>query len=82
MLFWHIFCLFWCPVVSMVTFSSNLGNFERNKKKYEKLKKKYFNLKKNKKNLKIKKTPKKSVFFILKFFKKKIQKKIPNNPTF
>ena len=32
MLFWPIFCNFWCPVVTLVTFSSNLSNFERNAK--------------------------------------------------
>ena len=29
MLFWPIFGNFWCPVVTMVTFSSNRINFER-----------------------------------------------------
>ena len=32
MLFWPIFGNFWCPVVTLVTFSSNLRNFERNSK--------------------------------------------------
>ena len=31
--FWHI----WCPVVALVTISSNLSNFERNHKKKKKL---------------------------------------------
>ena len=33
LLFWPIFGIFWCPVVTLVTFSSNLSNFERNPKK-------------------------------------------------
>ena len=33
MLFWHIFGNLWCPVVTLVTFSSNISNFERNPKK-------------------------------------------------
>ena len=32
MLFWLIFGNFWCPVVALVTFSSNLSNFEKNPK--------------------------------------------------
>ena len=32
MLFLPIFGDFWCPVETVVTFSSNLSNFERNKK--------------------------------------------------
>ena len=32
MLFWPIFGNFWCPVVTVVTFSINLSNFERNQK--------------------------------------------------
>ena len=32
MLFWPSFGHFWCPVVTLVTFSSNLSNFERNPK--------------------------------------------------
>ena len=36
MLFWPIFGFFWCPVVTLVTFSSNLKNFERNPKKPKK----------------------------------------------
>ena len=36
MLFWPIFGNFWCPVVTLVTFSSNLGNFESNPKKPKK----------------------------------------------
>ena len=30
--FWPIFGNFWCPVVTLVTFSSNLSNFEKNTK--------------------------------------------------
>ena len=33
MMFWPIFVIFWCPVVTMVTFSSNISNFTRKKKK-------------------------------------------------
>ena len=33
MLFWLIFGNFWCPLVTWITFSSNLSNFERNPKK-------------------------------------------------
>ena len=33
MLFWTILGHFWYPVVTLVTFSSNLGNFEKNSKK-------------------------------------------------
>ena len=43
MLFWPVFGNFWCPVVTLVTFSSNISNFERNTKKTKKIKK---NLKK------------------------------------
>ena len=61
MLFWPIFGNFWCPVVTLVTFISNLSEFERNtkkpknlkkipklKKKIKKIKKKSKKLKKNK----------------------------------
>ena len=43
MLFWHIFGDFLCPVVTLVTLSSNISNFERNPKKYQrkKIQKKY-----------------------------------------
>ena len=40
MLFWPIFGIFWCPVVTLVTFSSNLSNFARIPKKPKKSKKK------------------------------------------
>ena len=33
---WPIFCNFWCPVVALVTFSSNLINFEKNPNKRDK----------------------------------------------
>ena len=36
MLFWTIFGNFWCPVVTLVTFSSNISNFEINTKKTKK----------------------------------------------
>ena len=57
MLFWHIFGILWCPVVSLVTFSSNLSNFERNPKKTKnpKISKKF---QKISKNPKIQKSPK------------------------
>ena len=40
MLFWPIFGNFWCPVVTLVNFSSNISNFERNTKKTKKIQKK------------------------------------------
>ena len=49
---------FWCPVVTLVTFSSNLSDFERNPKKPKKSKK---NPKIKKKNQKIKKIEKKKI---------------------
>ena len=62
MLFWPIFGDFWCPVETVVTFSSNLSSFERNQKKL-KNPKKIQNLKKiqkkSKKSRKSKKTSKK-----------------------
>ena len=39
MLFWPIFGDFWCPVVPVVTFSSNLSNFERKKEEKKSQKK-------------------------------------------
>ena len=36
LLFCPIFGDFWCPVVTLVTFSSNLSNFERNPKNLKK----------------------------------------------
>ena len=55
LLFWPIFRNFLCPVVTLVTFSSNLSNFERYPKKTrEKTREK--NPKKFKKNSKIKKS--------------------------
>ena len=52
MLFWPIFGNFWCPVVTLVTFSSNLSNFERNPQKTKKKKPKNQKISKNLKNLK------------------------------
>ena len=73
MLFWPISCHFWCLVVILVTFSSNLSNFENNPlKKIQKSKKQEKNKKKNKKIFrKLQKSP-------------KIQKsqKISKNPLF
>ena len=37
MLFWPNFGNFCCPVVTVVTFSSNLSNFERDQKKEDKI---------------------------------------------
>ena len=54
MLFWLIFGNFWCPVVTLVTFSRNISNFERNRKITKKNPKEIKNLK-IKKNFKIKK---------------------------
>ena len=51
MLFWPIFVHFWCPAVTLVTFSSNLSNFERNQRK---------KIPKISKNQKLEKNPKKS----------------------
>ena len=39
MLFWPIFDNFWGPLVTLVTFSSNISNFERNSKKPKKMQK-------------------------------------------
>ena len=50
MLFWLIFGNFWYPVVTLVTFSSNLSNFERNpppKKNPRKIRKLKKKIKKN-----------------------------------
>ena len=49
--------IFWCPVVAVVTFSSNLSNFERNQKKRKHPKKIPKNPKKSK-NQKMPKNPK------------------------
>ena len=54
MRFWPILGHFWCPVVTLVTFSSNSSNFERNPKN-QKISK---NLNKFKKIQKIQKNPK------------------------
>ena len=44
MLFWPIFGNLWCPVVTLVPFSSNLSNFEKNpKNKNKKFKNILFN---------------------------------------
>ena len=47
MLFWPIFGNFWCPVVTVVLFSSNLSSFERNPPKKNPIK-----IQKNSKNSK------------------------------
>jgi hypothetical protein len=54
-MFWPIFGNLWCPVVTVVTFSSNLRNLEINQKK--KTKKSQKKTQKNPKNSK--KNPKK-----------------------
>ena len=54
MLFWHIFGKFWCPVVSLVSFSSNLSNFERNPRKPKKSKDNFKKFQKNSKTKEIK----------------------------
>ena len=69
MLFWPIFENFWCPVVTLVTFSSNLRNFEWNPKNPPKSQKKPEKIPKIPKIPKIQKIQKKS-----KKFKKKIKK--------
>ena len=39
MLFWPIFGNFWCPVVTLVTFSSNISNNTKKTKKSKKIQK-------------------------------------------
>ena len=51
MLFWLIFGNFLCSVVTLVTFSSNLSNFERNAKKTQKQSEKLKKSKHQKKNI-------------------------------
>ena len=78
MLFWPILGHFWCPVVTSVSFSSNLSNFEKNPEKHKKSKKTIIKKIKFPKKIKIKikinstttkkiviksKNPKKSLFF-------------------
>ena len=62
--YYAVLAHFWCPVVTLVVFSSNLSNFERNPKEPNKSPK---NPKKKKKlpekNLKTLKNLKKIVFF-------------------
>ena len=55
-------CNFWCPVVTLVTFSSNLSNFEMNNKKkiQKKVKKNPINFQISKNQKKVKKKSKKS----------------------
>ena len=60
MLFWPIFGNFWCPVVTMVTFSSNLINFERNQKKTKNSRNNPTKKSKKFKNPKVQKSPKSS----------------------
>ena len=73
MLFWPILGHLWCPVVTVVTFSSNLRNFKKNPKDQKKSQK-YSNLKKPNKSKKVKK------YIQNKFMK--IHKKKPQNPIF
>ena len=58
MLFWPILGDFWCPVVTLVTFTSNISNFERNPKKTKKSKKNPKNVKQFQKIQKSKKVQK------------------------
>ena len=77
------FANFWCPVVTLLTFSSSLSNFERNPTKKQK------NLKKIQKKLKKKKikknsknhenVKKKNPKIFIKIFKKSTTKKIHKN---
>ena len=64
MLIWPIFGIFWCLVVTLVPFSSNLRNFERNQKKLKNPKK----IKKISKNPKFQKSPKNPKKNVLRFF--------------
>ena len=50
MLFWPIFGNFGCPVVTLVTFSSNLSNLEINPKQNKKIQKKIQKFPKNSEN--------------------------------
>ena len=80
MLFWPIFVIFWCQVVTLVTYSSNHSNFERNPKKPKKSQKKPKKSKnsknsKNQQRPKNRKNPKK-----IQKNKNKIQKFIRKNP--
>ena len=77
MLFWPIFGSFWCPVVTLVTFSSTLSNFEGNPKKPKKNPKKI--QKKFKKLQKIQKKKKLFIYiyiFFLLFFLPEKRKKM------
>ena len=58
MLFWPIFGDFWCPLVTVVTFSSNLSNFERNQNNFKIQKKKSKKFQKIQKSKKIQKIQK------------------------
>ena len=55
MLFWPILSPFWCPVVTVVTFSSDLSNFKNNEKNKDKKIKKIINCQKAKQSGKMKK---------------------------
>ena len=65
MLFRSIFGNYLCPVVTLVSFSSNLSNFERNKK--NKIKNPKISTAKKSKNLKILKFPKNKLIMLLRF---------------
>ena len=83
MLFWPIFANFQCPVVTLVTFGSNLSNFEINPKKPKNTKKIQIFFKKNPKKPKTKKSPvnqKKSKKNPKKKIIKKNPLKKPENP--
>ena len=82
MRFWAIFGNFWCLVVTLVIFSSNLCNFERNPKKPKKIQrksKKFHKISKNPKNPK--KNPKIQKIQTISKKSKESQKKIAKSIT-
>ena len=79
MLFWPFFGNFWCPVVTLVNFNSNLSNFSKNPKFFLFLfffLQKFQKSKKNPKNSKIKTKYRKVFFFNFKKIYKKSKKSI------
>ena len=75
MLFWLILGHFWCSVVTLVTFSSNLNNFEKIQTKIQKIQKN------PKKIQNLNKLQQKNIYiYIIKFKKKrkKIRKSVKN----
>ena len=57
--YYAVLAHFWCPVVTLVVFSSNLSNFERHPDKPKKSLKKFKKFQKSKKLKKSKKSTKK-----------------------